>query len=1206
MKRIRKSSRQLGVVESLEQRQFLSADVLQGQVYADMNRNGRLDFDGGPFSPGGEAYRTGMLVFVDLDNDRVCDNEEPSDTMTDHFTLEGVSESQANLVRVAGMADWVETSRGIVNDAVLNVSSNLLRIGIAPPPNRGLIAGRVVDAADVPNRPRNGAGVQSMRVFLDTDRDATLDSNESYVFTDADGLFFFNGRDAATYAIGLATYGDWYQEYPANQSNVVVTLADGQAKTRVDFLVTNRPTMGWVGLSYFEDLDGDGTRDADESMEGNPPFITYADLNNNAKRDAGEPYGAGSLNNNKVQLSPGTYTLRAEKTISAYHLTTPGSVQVEVKAGDDRYVGPIGYQTSNFVSGSVFTDTYLSGGLADPGDGPGISGRTVYVDLNKNGQLDPAEPSTTTNSYGNYSFTDLPDGVYAIRTVVPSGQKQTFPIDGPSVVSLFGGLPVQNASFGVANTSRFTGVTVSGVAFIDANQNGVFDTGDPVLPRQRILDDRDRDGQVDLNEAWCWTDHLGRYELRNVPTGTAYIQNEQYIFSPFVNMWITRTITAGQNVDGFDIPGKPQGAASVVASGNVFVDLDRDGEQDADEPGFYDLEVYNVNASSGGAVEFARTDESGNYGFLYVRTDTEHYPLLQLPRGWRISSGDTTQLRFSATTGTVRLSPIGVYQEDQTSSGVMGNVTLPAATQTSTLASALMTLRAFAATTPIGRGIAARTVWADDNRNGVIDSGEIAALTDASGAFTLRGLTPGTHYIRQLLPTGWTQVTPTDGAGVQITVVDSKYVADQDFVSTRSTTTPTTTITLQAETGAMSGGTAKGSSNGGYLGTGYADFAGQGSAVAWTTSRATAGLAKLELRYANGATNNRPLQLLVNGTVVGTLNCEPTGSWTTWKTVSLSSIALPAGTVTIKAVASTSAGGANVDQLTITSAGTVVTPPVEPPVTPPATDVNFFEAETGTMSGGTAKSSGNAGFTGAGFADFAGQGSAVQFATSRSSAGTVTLEFRYANGSTTSRPLQILVNGIAIGTIACAPTGAWTTWKTVSLANVALPAGAVTIKAVASTAAGGANVDSMAIKTGTVTPPPPTTGDSDLTLEAESAKFANGTGKGSSNPGYTGTGYADYGGQGSAVDFVFNRTAPSTVSLLLRYGNGSTANRPLQILVNGNVVGTIACIPTGSWSTWQTATLSNITLPSGTVTVRAVASTSVGGANVDWLKVQKV
>ena len=121
-----------------------------------------------------------------------------------------------------------------------------------------------------------------------------------------------------------------------------------------------------------------------------------------------------------------------------------------------------------------------------------------------------------------------------------------------------------------------------------------------------------------------------------------------------------------------------------------------------------------------------------------------------------------------------------------------------------------------------------------------------------------------------------------------------------------------------------------------------------------------------------------------------------------------------------------------------------------------------LEGEAAAFAGGTAASNGNAGYTGTGYADFAGINSSAQWTLSRVAGGAVTLGFRYANGGTADRPLTVLVNGASVGTLSMPTTGSWTTWQTVTIA-ANLVAGANTIKAVAAASIGGANVDSVVV-----------------------------------------------------------------------------------------------------------------------------------------------
>ena len=54
-------------------------------------------------------------------------------------------------------------------------------------------------------------------------------------------------------------------------------------------------------------------------------------------------------------------------------------------------------------------------------------GVPVYLDLDQNGALDPGEPTTTTNSSGQYSFTNLLPGTYQVRELRPDSTNQTSP-----------------------------------------------------------------------------------------------------------------------------------------------------------------------------------------------------------------------------------------------------------------------------------------------------------------------------------------------------------------------------------------------------------------------------------------------------------------------------------------------------------------------------------------------------------------------------------------------------------------------------------------------------------------------------------------------------------------------------------------------------------------------------------------------------------
>ncbi|MFI7134281.1 cellulase family glycosylhydrolase [Nonomuraea sp. NPDC050153] len=136
----------------------------------------------------------------------------------------------------------------------------------------------------------------------------------------------------------------------------------------------------------------------------------------------------------------------------------------------------------------------------------------------------------------------------------------------------------------------------------------------------------------------------------------------------------------------------------------------------------------------------------------------------------------------------------------------------------------------------------------------------------------------------------------------------------------------------------------------------------------------------------------------------------------------------------------------------------------------PAQAATTYEAENATVSQGVVESN-HAGYSGTGFVNYDNTtGSYVEFAVDAATAGPATLTLRYANGTTTNRPMTIAVNGTA--TAKDFPgTGAWTTWQEATVTTT-LNAGTNTVRATATTANGGPNLDRLVLGTssGTGTP----------------------------------------------------------------------------------------------------------------------------------------
>ena len=132
--------------------------------------------------------------------------------------------------------------------------------------------------------------------------------------------------------------------------------------------------------------------------------------------------------------------------------------------------------------------------------------------------------------------------------------------------------------------------------------------------------------------------------------------------------------------------------------------------------------------------------------------------------------------------------------------------------------------------------------------------------------------------------------------------------------------------------------------------------------------------------------------------------------------------------------------------------------------------------------------------------------------------------------------------------------------------------------------------------------PLPPVGPGATRYEAENATIFDGAAD-SDHTGFSGTGFCNTtNAVGAYVEWTVNVPSAGSATLTFRYANGTTAERPTDITVNGSATGTVTFPPTGSWDTWANAT-ATATLNAGTNAIRVTATTSGGAPNLDYLEV---
>ena len=279
----------------------------------------------------------------------------------------------------------------------------------------------------VPNSPQDfvfSSGGNLGGFILDDDSDATRSNQQefsgllpgSYSFSETT----VNGWDLT----GLTCTGTGVQ-FSANGATVNVTLGAGQNIT-CTFTNTQRGSISGI---KFNDLNGNGVYDQGEpALSGWNIFI---DTNNDGILDGNElsTFTDGDGLYSFLMLQPTTYNLAEVMQNGCVQTLSPGSVTVG--AGENVTDQNFGNFQNGSIAGYKFND--INGDGQKQTDEPKLSGWTINL-LNDNEDQDSlmnnVVESKVTDQNGEFSFTNVPKGVYQVCEVQQSGWAQTLPAAG--------------------------------------------------------------------------------------------------------------------------------------------------------------------------------------------------------------------------------------------------------------------------------------------------------------------------------------------------------------------------------------------------------------------------------------------------------------------------------------------------------------------------------------------------------------------------------------------------------------------------------------------------------------------------------------------------------------------------------------------------------------------------------------------------------
>ena len=250
-------------------------------------------------------------------------------------------------------------------------------------------------------------------------------------------------------------------------------------------------------------------------------------------------------------IPPGQYTIQQSPQPAGYFpgfmssngkvlSNTPGneliSVTIPVTTPADTYNAPnndFGELLPASVSGYVYVDAN-NNGIKDTGE---TTLANVVVTLTGTNDLGTFINQTAlTNASGQYSFSNLRPGTYTVTETQPSGylegQNSVGQVAslkdgslGPNVDQISAIVLAQGNVGTNYNFGELAPGSLSGYVYLDANTNGILDSGDPPIPNVVITLTGTND-QGAINQT-ATTDSNGFYQFQNLRPGSYTITETQ-------------------------------------------------------------------------------------------------------------------------------------------------------------------------------------------------------------------------------------------------------------------------------------------------------------------------------------------------------------------------------------------------------------------------------------------------------------------------------------------------------------------------------------------------------------------------------------------------------------------------------------------------------------------------------------------------------
>ena len=580
----------------------------------------------------------------------ISDRDNNLGGMTETTSTGGSAQISGSLDTAAGTDNILDT---VGDDGTSSFGFN----------NPGSIAGTVWNDVDGDGLQNNGEpGLAGVSVTIDPPAGVDLgagDGNPITIVTETDGSYFIDGLPPGDYDIDILSadrpVGIHTEDPDGNDDhNTTVSLGVGEGAANQDFGYQDT-SLSDISGTIFLDTDKDGV---EEAGEPGIPEVTVAliDCGSGTCSDGDETVIVSTIADSNGEytflgLPDGNYLVAVTDDtgqLAGYDIT--GSLdQIPVTLAsadsDDVDFGYIKDEATGSIRGEVFIDEFDFNSLADDAE-TNLSGITMYLCAAEDAPCTAgnAIATTTTDANGEYGFTGLNSGQYAIDAdpaTIPSGLTLTVE---PAPIALSEGEEVTDIDVGYVPAAA-TGV-LSGFVWTDVDGDGVHDNGEAPVPGVDIFVYSNdgvtltliATGTTKPDGTWIVTgisgaglqdDLLITYDDADIPAALEPVQPTNLPLGDDLYSPVDLLSDDDNNISYLDFGFQPKVGSDLGSiAGTIYSDADEDGSYVALTDGELAGVTINLLDSGVNVIATTITDANGNYIFSGLADDAVGYTVV--------------------------------------------------------------------------------------------------------------------------------------------------------------------------------------------------------------------------------------------------------------------------------------------------------------------------------------------------------------------------------------------------------------------------------------------------------------------------------------------------------------------------------------------------------------------------------------------------